>query len=227
MRNQKVSSLLKLIGGALLAVSLFCLLSLSDVVRLHEALEGVPNGQLAGGRQRRRHRAGSRSAGVRPDRYRRDGDGTFAVEGALPELPADAQTMEVDGATYYVYTFEEFQALGGELDTDKFGAVESMEVDGVAYGLGNVVFGKNMWENMNAWSRFLVTVARRCGRGDCLCRRAAGRPGSFRGEQGRVDADIARGVYRRQVHAEKDSDLCQQQRHHPADSGLCHRRCLS
>ena len=158
MRNQKVSSLLKLIGGALLAVSLFCLLSLSDVVRLHEALEGVPNGQLAGAAK-----DGVIEQEVEvlvSDLTVTEGMETdFAVEGALPELPADAQTMEVDGATYYVYTFEEFQALGGELDTDKFGAVESMEVDGVAYGLGNVVFGKNMWENMNAWSRFLVTVA--------------------------------------------------------------------
>lgn len=158
MRNQKVSSLLKLIGGALLAVSLFCLLSLSDVVRLHEALEGVPNGQLAGAAK-----DGVIEQEVEvlvSDLTVTEGMETdFAVEGALPELPPTRKPMEVDGATYYVYTFEEFQALGGELDTDKFGAVESMEVDGVAYGLGNVVFGKNMWENMNAWSRFLVTVA--------------------------------------------------------------------
>lgn len=91
MRNQKVSSLLKLIGGALLAVSLFCLLSLSDVVRLHEALEGVPNGQLAGAAK-----DGVIEQEVEvlvSDLTVTEGMETdFAVEGALPELPADAQT---------------------------------------------------------------------------------------------------------------------------------------
>ena len=157
MRNPKLGNLLKLAGGILLAVFLFFMLSLSDVVRLNPLLEGVPD-------------AGMASAAK---------DGTVYEEAdiLLPasEIPADAETdfsdtgsrtlmgglntLTVDGDSYYLCTFEQFAAMGGELDTDKFGDPKLMDYDGVSYAQGTVSVGRNMWESMDGWSRFLVTIA--------------------------------------------------------------------
>ena len=157
MRNPKLGNLLKTVGGILLAAFLFFMLSLSDVVRLNPLLADVPNANL------------SEAA--------HNGTVYEASDVLLPaaEIPADAETdfsgtgdgslalgltvLTVDGEPYYLCNFDEFQAMGGKLSTDKFGDLRLLEYDGVSYAQGAVEIGRNVWDSMDAWSHFLVIIA--------------------------------------------------------------------
>lgn len=157
MRKHKLGSFLKLVGGILLAVFVYFMLSLSDVVRLNPSLEGVSNASMA---QTARDATVYENAGFLLPASALPADGktdfSAAGDGALAEsLPV----MEIDGEAYYLCTYEEFQAIGGKLSTDKFGDPKLLEHDGTSYAQGEIKIGKNMWETMDGWSRFLVTVA--------------------------------------------------------------------
>ncbi len=157
MRNNKLGSILKLAGGILLAVFLFFMLSLSDVVRLNPLLEGVSNASLSqaarNGTVYEDHDillpASELSEGAETD-FSGTGDGALAQ--SLP-------TLTFDDERYYLCTFDEFQAIGGKLSTDKFGDPKLVEYEGTSYAQGVVKIGQNMWDNLDGWSRFLVTIA--------------------------------------------------------------------
>lgn len=157
MRNNRLGSILKLAGGILLAVFLFFMLSLSDVVRLNPLLEGVSNASLS---QAARNGtvyedydillpASELSEGAETD-FSGTGDGALAQ--SLP-------TLTFDDERYYLCTFDEFQAIGGKLSTDKFGDPKLVEYEGTSYAQGVVKIGQNMWDNLDGWSRFLVIIA--------------------------------------------------------------------
>lgn len=158
MRNDKIGSWLKMIGGVLLAVSLFFMLSLSDVVRLNPDLNDVPNSALS-------KVAHDTDVSVKVDALIDAAEITEGMETNFSEnagqqpLPDSAQTLSVGGADYHLYTLEAFKSLGGKLSTDKFGAVKLLENEGASYGVGTISFSQNMWQGLNGWSRFLLTLA--------------------------------------------------------------------
>ncbi len=63
------------------------------------------------------------------------GTGDGALAQSLP-------TLTFDDERYYLCTFDEFQAIGGKLSTDKFGDPKLVEYEGTSYAQGVV---KELW----------------------------------------------------------------------------------
>ncbi|MEG0902468.1 MAG: hypothetical protein RSG96_10115, partial [Clostridia bacterium] len=157
MRNHKIGSLLKIIGGILLAVSLFLLLSVSDVDRLNPMLNDVPNAQ----KYRFAHDNQvnvSVSALISAAEITEGMETDYSANAGSAPLPQAACAMNIDDTEYHLYSLDEFKQLGGKLNKDKYGAVSVMENEGVSYGVGSIAFMQNMWEGMDGWSHFLLSV---------------------------------------------------------------------
>ncbi|MEG2252071.1 MAG: hypothetical protein RSC98_03435 [Clostridia bacterium] len=157
MRNHKIGSLLKIIGGILLAVSLFLLLSVSDVDRLNPMLNDVPNAQ----KYRFAHDNQvnvSVSALISAAEITEGMETDYSANAGSAPLPQAACAMNIDDTEYHLYSLDEFKQLGGKLNKDKYGAVSVMENEGVSYGVGSIAFVQNMWEGMDGWSHFLLSV---------------------------------------------------------------------
>jgi methyl-galactoside transport system permease protein len=157
MRTLKIGSLLKLVGGFLLAAFVFLLLSLSDTVRLYDLGE-VKNAALS-------QAAHDQAVAMQVDALVPQSELTEGMETNFSQnagqvaLPENPTMLQVNGEDYQLYSLDQFKELGGKLSTDKFKAVKTLETEGAVYGIGTIQYTKTAWESMDGWHQFLVTVA--------------------------------------------------------------------
>ena len=121
----------------------------------------------------------------------------------------------------------QFQAIGGKLSTDKFGDPKLVEYEGTSYAQGVVKIGQNMWDNLDGWSRFLVTIAPAITP-VLIIAAVALIVGLLLGTAEKARGlHISTGAYlARKVRSPKNFQIHQQQHHHRADydfrRGGCH-----
>ncbi|MEG0995360.1 MAG: hypothetical protein RSH26_00205 [Clostridia bacterium] len=111
MRNHKIGSLLKIIGGILLAVSMFLLLSVSDVDRLNPMLNDVPNAQ----KYRFAHDNQvnvSVSALISAAEITEGMETDYSANAGSAPLPQAACAMNIDDTEYHLYSLDEFKHVG-------------------------------------------------------------------------------------------------------------------
>ena len=155
---KKYGKLLKRLGLVVLMVSLFLSLSLSDVIRLNEQLEGVSNLRLVSAAK---ETAIDEKVSV------------FIPSDELPEEPAATEATEewnIDGHTEldvngdgepdgFLLTYEKFAALGGQFLKDKYGEIKLVELEGVRYAQGRVSNKGILWQQLSLPSRALCALA--------------------------------------------------------------------
>ncbi len=146
------------IGLAVLLISLFLILSLSDVIRLNPQLEGVANLQLASA-------AKETAIDEKVSVLIPEDELPETIESTSPteEWSIDGHTeLDLDGdgeSDGFLLSYEKFAALGGQFSKDKYGDIRFAEFEGVRYAQGSVNNKGSLWHQLSLASKALCTMA--------------------------------------------------------------------
>lgn len=145
-----------LVGALLLALGVFLLLSLSDVIRLNPDLENASMFGMAG--YARNTQVDVKLDAAIAQSEVPEGAPKQTEASVEPSLP-QAATLAVGDAEYYVLSYEDFAARGGRFTTDKYGAFKVLEADGGAYCYGVISYSQNLWTGMSGWGRAVCALS--------------------------------------------------------------------
>ncbi len=155
--KSKTASLIKTIGAILLAVAVLGMLCVSDVSRLNPAIKGASYFEIAGLAKNSVSEIDQQIL-IPGEEITEDMETKFEGAGAALETEG-AQMLTVEDEVYMLSSLEQLAQVGGKLNTDKYGAVKTVEVDGAAYGIGKLTYNENVWQQMSGYDRFIVSAA--------------------------------------------------------------------